>query len=244
MPEAARGAGRIAGGHPVDGPPGVPAPHQVAQDFWSSLVDWPLDSPRNLLFHVAVTAESTLWALSWAPHWGWCCRFASCIPAHWTAHFAVDCGVANRARAGHCAHCAGHFGQPGFCRVAPKAVIAMYPGASFRSRWPWCRACARRSGSRPRPHAHLMTASALAGLAGALVGPAGCLALLCSPRLRVGIAAPAWWGPWWPKDAGRAAGLGARLLTGCLLCNMIEYPVGAGDVGPAGPDADHGGGRR
>ena len=41
--------------------PVVPTPHQVAFDFWSSLVDWPLDSPRNLLFHVAVTAESTLW---------------------------------------------------------------------------------------------------------------------------------------------------------------------------------------
>lgn len=41
--------------------PVLPAPHQVWQDFWSALVDWPLDSPRNLLFHVAVTAESTLW---------------------------------------------------------------------------------------------------------------------------------------------------------------------------------------
>lgn len=41
--------------------PVLPAPHQVALDFWSSLVDWPIDSPRNLLFHVAVTAESTLW---------------------------------------------------------------------------------------------------------------------------------------------------------------------------------------
>jgi NitT/TauT family transport system permease protein len=35
--------------------PVLPAPHQVALDFWSGLVDWPLDSPRNLLFHVAVT---------------------------------------------------------------------------------------------------------------------------------------------------------------------------------------------
>ena len=40
--------------------PVLPAPQQVAQDFWSSLVDWPLDSPRNLLFHVAVTAQSSL----------------------------------------------------------------------------------------------------------------------------------------------------------------------------------------
>ncbi len=40
--------------------PVVPAPHQVALDLWSSLFDWPVDSPRNLLYHVAVTAESTL----------------------------------------------------------------------------------------------------------------------------------------------------------------------------------------
>lgn len=40
--------------------PVLPAPHQVALDLWSSMVDWPLDSPRNLLFHMAVTAESTL----------------------------------------------------------------------------------------------------------------------------------------------------------------------------------------
>ena len=40
--------------------PVLPSPHQVALDFWSSLVDWPLDSPRNLLYHVAVTAQSTL----------------------------------------------------------------------------------------------------------------------------------------------------------------------------------------
>ncbi len=40
--------------------PVLPAPHQVAQDLWTNSVDWPLDSPRNLLYHVAVTAQSTL----------------------------------------------------------------------------------------------------------------------------------------------------------------------------------------
>ena len=40
--------------------PVLPAPHQVLFDLWNSLTGWPLDSPRNLLFHVAVTAESTL----------------------------------------------------------------------------------------------------------------------------------------------------------------------------------------
>jgi NitT/TauT family transport system permease protein len=42
------------------GRPVLPTPHQVALDMWSSTVDWPLDSPRNLLFHTGVTAASTL----------------------------------------------------------------------------------------------------------------------------------------------------------------------------------------
>ncbi len=40
--------------------PVLPAPHQVAADLYSSIVDWPLNSPRNLLYHAAVTAQSTL----------------------------------------------------------------------------------------------------------------------------------------------------------------------------------------
>ena len=40
--------------------PVLPAPHQVVADLYGSIVDWPLDSPRNLLFHAAVTAQSTL----------------------------------------------------------------------------------------------------------------------------------------------------------------------------------------
>jgi NitT/TauT family transport system permease protein len=30
--------------------PLMPAPHQVVLDFWSSLTDWPVDSPRNWLY--------------------------------------------------------------------------------------------------------------------------------------------------------------------------------------------------
>ena len=40
--------------------PLMPAPHQVAQDLHESLTEWPLDSPRNLLFHVVITGQSTL----------------------------------------------------------------------------------------------------------------------------------------------------------------------------------------
>ncbi len=40
--------------------PVLPAPHQVVADLYASIVDWPLNSPRNLLYHAAVTAQSTL----------------------------------------------------------------------------------------------------------------------------------------------------------------------------------------
>ena len=40
--------------------PLLPAPHQVLADVVESLTAWPLGSPRNLLFHVAVSAQSTL----------------------------------------------------------------------------------------------------------------------------------------------------------------------------------------
>ena len=40
--------------------PILPAPHQIAADLWASLVDFPLDSPRNLLYHAGVTAGAAL----------------------------------------------------------------------------------------------------------------------------------------------------------------------------------------
>lgn len=40
--------------------PVLPAPHQIAVDLWSGLVDWPIDSPRSLVLHTWVTGEATL----------------------------------------------------------------------------------------------------------------------------------------------------------------------------------------
>ena len=40
--------------------PVLPAPHQIALDLFDSVLGWPLDSPRNLLFHAAVTSSATL----------------------------------------------------------------------------------------------------------------------------------------------------------------------------------------
>ena len=40
--------------------PVLPAPQQIALDLWQSVSGWPLDSPRNLLFHAYVTSSATL----------------------------------------------------------------------------------------------------------------------------------------------------------------------------------------
>lgn len=40
--------------------PVLPAPHQIAADFWASLTDNEVDSPRNLLFHAGVTLTATV----------------------------------------------------------------------------------------------------------------------------------------------------------------------------------------
>ena len=40
--------------------PVLPAPHQIALDLFDSVFGWPPDSPRNLLFHAAVTSSATL----------------------------------------------------------------------------------------------------------------------------------------------------------------------------------------
>ena len=42
------------------GRPVLPAPHQIARDLANSIFDWPLDSPRNLLHHAAVTSSAAL----------------------------------------------------------------------------------------------------------------------------------------------------------------------------------------
>jgi len=40
--------------------PVLPAPHQIVLDLVDSIFGWPIDSPRNLLFHAAVTSSATL----------------------------------------------------------------------------------------------------------------------------------------------------------------------------------------
>lgn len=40
--------------------PVLPAPHQIAADFWAGIVDHGFDSPRSLVYHAGVTLGATL----------------------------------------------------------------------------------------------------------------------------------------------------------------------------------------
>jgi len=40
--------------------PVLPAPHQIVLDLYDSIFGWPIDSPRSLVFHAAVTSSATV----------------------------------------------------------------------------------------------------------------------------------------------------------------------------------------
>ena len=107
--------------------PLLPAPHQVALDFWSSLVDWPLNSPRNLMYHVAVTAESTLWGFVMGTMLG--LVLSVCIVHSRTLDRALLPWIVASQTVPVLAIAPivlVILGTLGFAGVAPKAVIAMY----------------------------------------------------------------------------------------------------------------------
>lgn len=107
--------------------PLMPAPHQVALDLWSSLVDWPLGSPRNLLYHVAVTAESTLWGFVMGTLLG--LILSVCIVHSRTLDRALLPWIVASQTVPVLAIAPivlVILGSLGFAGVAPKAVIAMY----------------------------------------------------------------------------------------------------------------------
>lgn len=107
--------------------PVLPSPHQVALDLWSSIADWPLDSPRNLLYHVAVTTQSTLVGFVMGTTLG--LLLAVCIVHSRTLDRAMlpwivaSQSVPVLAIAPIVLVILGTLGLSG---VAPKAVIAMY----------------------------------------------------------------------------------------------------------------------
>ncbi len=198
--------------------PVLPTPHQVALDFWSSLVDWPLTSPRNLLFHVAVTAESTLWGFVMGTLLG--LVLAVLIVHSRTLDKALlpwivaSQTVPVLAIAPIVLVILGTLGVEG---VAPKAVIAMY--LCF---FPVTVAMVQGLRSPQKIETEMMhTYAASRWQALWLLRLPASLPFLF-PALRVGIAAGLVGAMVAELPTGAVAGLGARLLTGSYYGNTVQ----------------------
>jgi NitT/TauT family transport system permease protein len=198
--------------------PVLPAPHQVMQDFWSAIVDWPLDSPRNLLFHVAVTAESTLWGFVMGTLLG--LVLSVCIVHSRTLDRALLPWIVASQTVPVLAIAPivlVILGSLGFAGVAPKAVIAMY--LCF---FPVTVAMVQGLRSPQRIETEMLhTYAATRWQALWLLRLPAALPFLF-PALRVGIAAGLVGAMVAELPTGAQAGLGARLLTGSYYGNTVQ----------------------
>jgi NitT/TauT family transport system permease protein len=198
--------------------PVLPTPYQVGAEFWSSLVDWPMDSPRNLLFHVAVTAESTLWGFVMGTALG--LVLAVLIVHSRTLDRALLPWIVASQTVPVLAIAPivlVILGSLGFAGVAPKAVIAMY--LCF---FPVTVAMVQGLRSPQRIETEMLhTYAATRWQALWLLRLPASLPFLF-PALRVGIAAGLVGAMVAELPTGAVAGLGARLLTGSYYGNTVQ----------------------
>jgi NitT/TauT family transport system permease protein len=198
--------------------PLMPAPHQVVQDFWSSLTDWPVDSPRNLLYHVAVTGESTLLGFVMGTALG---LVLSVLIVH---SRTLDRALLPWIVASQTVPVLAIapivlviLGSLGFEGVAPKAVIATY--LCF---FPVTVAMVQGLRSPQRIETEMMhTYAASRWQALWLLRLPAALPFLF-PALRVGIAAGLVGAMVAELPTGAQAGLGARLLTGSYYGQTVQ----------------------
>ena len=197
--------------------PVLPAPHQIALDFWSSLVDWPIDSPRNLMFHVAVTGETTLVGFVLGTLLGLALAVAI-VHSRTLDRALLPWIVASQtvpvlAIAPIVLVILGSLGMEG---LAPKAVISMY--LSF---FPVTVAMVQGLRSPQVIETEMLhTYAASPWQALWLLRLPAALPFLF-PALRVGIAASLVGAMVAELPTGAVAGLGARLLTGSYYGNTL-----------------------
>lgn len=197
--------------------PVLPAPHQVAADLWSSLVDWPLDSPRNLLYHAAVTAQSTLVGFGLGTLLGMVLAAAivhsrtldrALLPWIVASQTVPVLAIAPIVLV--------ILGSLGFSGLAPKATIAMY--LCF---FPVTVAMVQGLRAPQKIETELMHTYAASKLqAFWLLRLPSALPYLF-PSLRVAIAAGLVGAMVAELPTGAQAGLGARLLTGSYYGNTV-----------------------
>ncbi|TXT39306.1 MAG: NitT/TauT family transport system permease protein [Comamonadaceae bacterium] len=198
--------------------PVLPTPHQIALDFWSSLVDWPIDSPRNLLFHVVVTAESTLWGFVLGTLLG--LLLAVLIVHSRTLDRALLPWIVASQTVPVLAIAPivlVILGSLGFSGVAPKAVIAMY--LCF---FPVTVAMVQGLRSPQRIETEMMHTYAANWWQSLWLLRLPASLPFLFPALRVGIAAGLVGAMVAELPTGAVAGLGARLLTGSYYGNTIQ----------------------
>jgi NitT/TauT family transport system permease protein len=198
--------------------PVMPAPHQIALDFWRSLVDWPIDSPRNLLFHVAVTAESTLWGFVLGTLLG--LVLAVLIVHSRTLDKALLPWIVASQTVPVLAIAPivlVILGSLGFSGVAPKAVIAMY--LCF---FPVTVAMVQGLRSPQVIETEMMHTYAANWWQSLWLLRLPASLPFLFPALRVGIAAGLVGAMVAELPTGAVAGLGARLLTGSYYGNTVQ----------------------
>lgn len=197
--------------------PVLPAPHQVVADVWSSLADWPLDSPRNLLLHVGVTAQSTLVGFGLGVVFG--VLLAAAIVHSRTLDRALLPWVVASQTVPVLAIAPivlVILGSLGFAGLAPKAAIAMY--LCF---FPITVAMVQGLRSPQRIDIELLhTYAATRWQAFWLLRLPAALPYLF-PSLRVAIAAGLVGAMVAELPTGAQAGLGAKLLTGSYYGNTV-----------------------
>jgi NitT/TauT family transport system permease protein len=197
--------------------PVLPAPHQVVADLYASIVDWPLDSPRNLLFHAAVTAQSTLVGFVLGTLLG-VVLAAAIVHSRTLDRALLPWIVASQtvpvlAIAPIVLVILGSLGLSG---VAPKATIAMY--LCF---FPVTVAMVQGLRSPQRIDTELLhTYAATRWQAFWVLRLPAALPFLF-PSLRVAIAAGLVGAMVAELPTGAQAGLGARLLTGSYYGNTV-----------------------
>jgi NitT/TauT family transport system permease protein len=198
--------------------PVLPAPHQVVADFYQSLTDWPIDSPRNLLYHVAVTGQSTLLGFVMGTALG---LVLSVLIVH---SRTLDRALLPWIVASQTVPVLAIapivlviLGSLGFEGTAPKAVIAMY--LCF---FPVTVAMVQGLRSPQKIETEMMhTYAATRWQALWLLRMPAALPFLF-PALRVGVAAGLVGAMVAELPTGAQAGLGARLLTGSYYGQTVQ----------------------
>jgi NitT/TauT family transport system permease protein len=198
--------------------PVLPAPHQIVADLWRSVLDWPLASPRNLLFHAWVTSSATLLGFVMGSLLG------ALLAVAIVHSRALDRGLFPWVIASQTVPVLAiapiiivMLGSMGLTGVFPKSIISAY--LCF---FPVTVALVkglRSPGVLERELLHTYAASPAQAFWKLRV-PASLPFLF--PSLRVGVAAGLVGAIVGELPTGAQAGLGARLLTGSYYGNTVQ----------------------